>query len=240
MARRECFDQLHRLRGEAGMTDAVAAPRAVLFDLDGTLVDSSADLIRALGMLCRELAAPLPDPDAVRPRISAGSRAMLRSALPGFDAQQIDALVPRFLEVYAAGVAIETRPFPGMSLLLDKLDARGIPWGVVTNKPTALGEALMDRLGLAARCVALVCGDTLPVRKPDPEPVRHACRLAGVESPAAWFVGDDLRDIQAGRGAGTRTIAAAWGYLDGGDPAAWGADWIAPSVEALHAAIDAA
>ncbi len=219
------------------MIDAAAAPRAVLFDLDGTLVDSSADLIRALGTLCTEIGEPPPDPHTVRPRISAGSRAMLRSALPRFDGERIDALVPRFLEIYAAALAVETEPFPGMPMLLESIEARGIAWGVVTNKPAALTHPLMEQLGLAARCAALVCGDTLPVRKPDPEPVRHACRLAGIEPSTAWFVGDDPRDIDAGRGAGTRTVAAAWGYLDGGDPHSWGADWVAPSVAALHAAL---
>lgn len=223
---------------EAGMLGL--APRAVLFDLDGTLVDSSADLIRAVATLCAEIGAAPPDPHAVRPRISAGSRAMLRSAMPQFDAERIDALVPRFLELYAGALAVETRPFPGMSMLLEALDARGIAWGVVTNKPAALTHPLMEQLGLATRCAALVCGDTLPVRKPDPEPVRHACRLVGIEPIETWFIGDDPRDIDAGRGAGTRTIAAAWGYLDGGDPFAWGADWVAPSVAALHAALEAA
>jgi phosphoglycolate phosphatase len=222
---------------ESGLIEPDSPPRAVLFDLDGTLVDSSADLIRAVATLCTEIGASPPDPHAIRPRISAGSRAMLRSALPRLEAERIEALVPRFLDIYAQALAVETEPFPGMSALLQSIEARGIAWGVVTNKPAALTHSLMEQLGLAARCAALVCGDTLPVRKPDPEPVRHACRLAGVEPSTAWFVGDDPRDIDAGRGAGTRTIAAAWGYLDGGDPHAWGADWVAPSVAALHAAL---
>lgn len=221
----------------SGRPEPGPAPRAVLFDLDGTLVDSSGDLIRALAVLCEELGAPPPDPHAVRPRISAGSRAMLRSALPGLDAPRIEALVPRFLDRYATALAVETAPFPGMAGLLESIEARGIAWGVVTNKPVALARPLMEQLGLASRCVALVCGDSLPVCKPDPEPVRHACRLAGAAPASTWFVGDDPRDVQAGRGAGTRTIAAAWGYLDGSDPASWGADWVAPSVAALHAAL---
>lgn len=212
-------------------------PGAVLFDLDGTLVDSSADLIRAVTILCVENGKPAPDPGVVRPRISAGSRAMLGSAMPDLGCGDIEELVPRFLQIYAAGLAIETRPYPGIELLLDWLDSHAFRWGVVTNKPSALAAMLMEQLGLSGRCAALVCGDTLAVKKPHPEPVRFACRTMRVDPAAVWFVGDDQRDIEAGRAAGTRTIAAAWGYLDGGDPLAWGADWVAPSVTGLHAAL---
>lgn len=212
-------------------------PRAVLFDLDGTLVDSSPDLVRSVTELCVELGMPVPDPDTVRPRISAGSRAMLRSAMQDVDNARIEELVPRFLEIYACGVAVETQTYPGVDAVLDWLESRGIAWGVVTNKPGALAQALMRQLGLGERCGALVCGDTLSVMKPDPEPVRFACRAMNVDPATTWFVGDDPRDIDAGRAAGSRTIAAAWGYLDGGDPHGWGADWVAPSVASLHRAL---
>ncbi len=219
------------------MTDALSPPRAVLFDLDGTLVDSSPDLVRSVTELCVELKLPLPDADAVRQRISAGGIAMLRTAMPNLTDTQIETLLPRFLEIYANGIAVETRPYPGMEALLASLESRRIGWGVVTNKSETLAQTVMTQLDLARRCGALIGGDTLAVKKPDPEPVREACRRMRVDPDAVWFVGDDLRDIEAGNAAGARTIAAAWGYLDGGDPTTWGANWVAPSVANLHRAL---
>jgi phosphoglycolate phosphatase len=119
-----------------------------------------------------------------------------------------------------------TRLYDGVGEMLEGFEARGIAWGVVTNKPGWLTRPLLEQMGLHVRCAAIVTGDCLPVRKPDPAPVLRACELAGVEAFAAAFVGDDLRDIEAGRAAGTSTVAAAWGYLDGGDPSAWGADHV--------------
>ncbi|HET6546020.1 MAG TPA: HAD-IA family hydrolase [Rhodanobacteraceae bacterium] len=198
--------------------------RAVLFDLDGTLVDSAPDLIAAVTRLCAEIGAPPPMAETVRRSVSAGGRAMLRRALPGADDERIDTLLPRFLELYSRGIAVHTRLYPDIGRVLGLLHDHAIPWGVVTNKPGWLARSLLQELDLATRCAALVCGDCLPVRKPDPLPVLRACELAGANPGATTFVGDDLRDIEAGRAAGTRTIAAAWGYLDGGDPATWGAD----------------
>lgn len=205
------------------MTPAVAL-RAVFFDLDGTLVDSAPDLIAAVEALCVELGAPPPDSARVRQVVSAGGRAMLREGLPGADDVMIDQFLPRFLDIYSANMVERTRLYDGMADVLAGFESRGIAWGVVTNKPGWLARPMMEQMHLASRCSALVTGDCLPVRKPDPAPVLHACRLAGVDVAATAFVGDDLRDVQAGRAAGALTIAAAWGYLDGGDPHAWGAD----------------
>jgi len=198
--------------------------RAVLFDLDGTLVDSAPDLISAVQALCNELGAPPPDAQAVRRVVSAGGRAMLRQGLPGADEVMIDQWLPRFLDIYSVNMAEHTRLYDGMDEVLGGFEARGIAWGIVTNKPGWLARPLLDLLALNARCSALVTGDCLPVRKPDPAPVLYACELARVDAASTAFVGDDLRDVQAGRAAGTLTIAAAWGYLNGGDPNAWGAD----------------
>lgn len=200
--------------------------RAVLFDLDGTLVDSAPDLIAAVEALCRELGAPPPDHERVREVVSAGGRAMLRRGLPGADELMIDQWLPRFLDIYSASMAEHTRLYPGMDDVLRGFESRGIAWGVVTNKPGWLARPLIAELGLDARCSALVSGDCLDVKKPDPAPVLRACELAGVGATEAAFVGDDVRDILAGRAAGARTIAAAWGYLDGGDPFGWGADHV--------------
>ena len=212
-------------------------PRAVLFDLDGTLIDSAPDLIAAVEALCHELGAPPPDPVRVREVVSAGGRAMLRRGLPGADETMIDQWLPRFLDIYAANMVRHTRLYDGVGEMLEGFESRGIAWGVVTNKPGWLTRPLLEQMGLHVRCAAIVTGDCLSVRKPDPAPVLRACELAGVEAFATAFVGDDLRDVQAGRSAGTTTVAAAWGYLDGGDPNAWGADLVVAAPSGLPAAL---
>jgi phosphoglycolate phosphatase len=212
-------------------------PRAVLFDLDGTLIDSAPDLVAAVEALCRELGAPPPDAARVREVVSAGGRAMLRRGLPGADETMIDQWLPRFLDIYSVNMVEHTRLYEGMGEVLDDFESRGIAWGVVTNKPGWLARPLLDQLGLGPRCAAIVTGDCLTVRKPDPAPVLRACELAGVEAFATVFVGDDLRDVLAGRAAGTTTVAAAWGYLDGGDPGAWGADHVVASPADLPRAL---
>ena len=211
--------------------------RAVLFDLDGTLADSAPDLVAAMATLCEEIGAAPPDPVAVSRVVSAGGRAILRQGLPGIDDARVDALLPRYLDLYATRGNAATVLYDGIAAMLDDLDARAIAWGIVTNKAGWLAGPVVDHLGLAGRCGALVAGDTLPQRKPDPAPVLHACALLGVDPAHTVFVGDDLRDIVAGRSAGTRTIAAGWGYLDGGDPQSWGADLVVEKVADLPRAL---
>lgn len=211
---------------------------AVLFDLDGTLVDSAPDLVAAMQRLCRELGQPEPDMAGVRAAVSKGGRAMLRRGLPGMDDAHYDALLPRFLDLYAADIAQLSRPFDGVDALIGAIEARGARWGVVTNKPGWLARPLLQQLGWSARSAALVSGDCLAVKKPDPAPILRACELAGVAPQRCAYVGDDLRDIEAGRAAGMLTVAAAWGYLDGEDPQLWAADWVAHSARELHAALE--
>ena len=217
-----------------------SALRAVLFDLDGTLVDSAPDLVAAVETLCREIGAPPPDQDTVRQAVSAGGRAMLLRGLPGLDEVAIERHLPRFLHLYSLNMAQHTRLYDGMAEVLERLESRGIAWGIVTNKPGWLTRPLLDELDLARRCAALVSGDCLPVRKPDPAPVLHACAMLGIDAGACSFVGDDLRDIQAGRAAGTHTVAAAWGYLDGRDPQTWDADRVVMQPSGLLPALDLA
>ncbi|MBX3696789.1 MAG: HAD-IA family hydrolase [Dokdonella sp.] len=216
---------------------AASAVQAVLFDLDGTLADSAPDLVAALATLCAEIGRAEPDPVAVSRVVSAGGRAILRCGLPGIDEAQVEALLPRYLDLYAARGNVSTRLYDGIDEVLRDLEGQGIAWGIVTNKVAWLAAPVVEKLGLARRCGALVAGDTLARRKPDPDPVLHACALLEVDPSRTLFVGDDLRDIEAGRAAGTRTIAAAWGYLNGGDPADWGADAIAATVAALPAVL---
>lgn len=210
---------------------------AVFFDLDGTLVDSAPDLVVAMQRLRAEAGEPELDVSAIGQVVSKGGRAMLRRGFPRADEARIEELLPRFLELYAEAIATHTRTYPGIDDVLAALEARRIPWGVVTNKPGWLARALLAAIALDARCAALVSGDCLPLRKPDPAPLLHACNLANVAAAHSVYVGDDVRDIETGRRAGMRTIAAAWGYLDGEDVRAWGADLIAESPRDLLAAL---
>ncbi|MGH8214256.1 MAG: HAD family hydrolase [Rhodanobacteraceae bacterium] len=209
----------------------------VFFDLDGTLVDSARDMYDALAALCDEQGAELPAFDAVRETVSRGARAVLRCAF-GADELAIDAVLPRFLELYVATGMRHTHAFPGVAELLDKLESRAIRWGIVSNKASHLVALALAALGYEGRVNAVVGGDTLPQRKPDPAPVRHACELAGVMPGQCVFVGDDPRDIEAGREAGLYTVAAAWGYLDGADPRDWHPDAIAADAGQLAGWLD--
>lgn len=208
---------------------------AVFFDLDGTLVDSAPDMIAAMRRLRAERGESDIDLAAVGAVVSKGGRAMLRKGFPGADEATVDALLPRFLDLYAEGIATHTRTFPGVDALLDALEARGLAWGIVTNKPGWLARSLVAELTLAHRCAALVSGDCLPQRKPDPAPLLHACTLARVDAAHSIYVGDDARDIEAGQRAGMRTIAAGWGYLDGENPDDWGADRVIATPQELLA-----
>ena len=204
---------------------------AVFFDLDGTLVDSAPDLAGAANDLrAAEGLAPLPL-ERLRPMVGAGARGMIGTAF-GIepDDPRFAALRDRFLDTYERRLTQATRPFPGVEPVLHALQAAGRPWGVVTNKATRFTAPLVRFLGYDTRAVAVVCGDTTPHAKPHPAPLLEAARQAGCEPSSAVYVGDDLRDVQAGAAAGMGTIVAGWGYLGSGEPAeAWGADAIAKS-----------
>ena len=199
--------------------------RAVLFDLDGTLLDTAADLCAAANAILREEGRDELAVDTLRPAVSRGSRAMLAVAFPDLDAAAREPLVPRFLAAYANDIARHSRLFDDMDDVLGAIEAAGSRWGIVTNKPEALAVALVDALGLSRRCAVLIGGDTLPVRKPDPLPLREACARLGVDVRDAVYVGDDERDVQAARATPMKSIAAAWGYRDAGERIeTWGAD----------------
>lgn len=213
---------------------------AVFFDLDGTLVDSAPDMIVAMQRLRAERGEPPANGAAVGAVVSKGGRAMLRRGFPGADETLIENLLPRFLDIYAQAIATHSATFPGVDDVLATLEARGVHWGIVTNKPGWLARSLLAALKLDTRCAAMVSGDCLPQKKPDPAPILRACTLANVEPARSVYVGDDLRDIEAGRNAGMRTIAAAWGYLDGEDPHTWGADLVLATPQTLLPALDLA
>jgi len=198
--------------------------QGVLFDLDGTLLDSAPDLYAALLAQCAEENVPPPPYAPVREVVSRGSRAVLRCAFAEQGESVIEGLVPRYLELYQHVMGQQTTLFDGIDNLLERIEAQGWRWGIVTNKPGFLTDELIDRIGWTHRASAVVSGDTLPVKKPDPAPVLLACEQAGLAPAQGVFVGDDRRDIQAGAAAGLYTVAVSWGYLDGGDPHEWGAD----------------
>ncbi len=201
---------------------------AVLLDLDGTLVDTAPDMGGALNKLLREERLdPLPL-ESIRPYVSQGGLVLTRL---GFGERvpesAIEPLRQRFLDHYRAIVADDSALFDGFDAVLDALEARGVAWGVVTNKPEWLTQPLLEALGLATRAAVVIGGDTLARRKPDPLPLVSAAERIGVACADCVYVGDDERDIVAGRAAGMKTLAAAWGYIEPGvDLADWRADGI--------------
>lgn len=216
--------------------------RAVLFDLDGTLVDSAPDLAGAANDLraARDL-PPLPLA-ALRPWVGAGARGMVFTAFqvqPG--EPDFEALRDEFLARYAQRMTQLTRVFEAMQPVLQALAARGLPWGIVTNKATRFAVPLAQALGLEAIAATLVCGDTTPHSKPHPAPLLEAARRMGRAPADCVYVGDDLRDVQAGQAAGMRTVAAGWGYLGEGEPIErWGADHVAENPDQLLKWLDMA
>jgi phosphoglycolate phosphatase len=201
---------------------------AVLFDLDGTLADTAPDLGAALNALLVEEGRPPAALAALRPYTSSGVRGLLRAGFSiGADDPAYGRLSARFLDIYAANLCRESTLFAGIPELLDELEAMDIKWGIVTNKRMRYTDPLVEQLKLAPRTRCVVSGDTTPEAKPSPLPVRHACALLGCIPQAALYVGDDRRDIDAGRAAGCRTVAVSYGYLgDGGPLPTWGADLI--------------
>ncbi|UUX97528.1 phosphoglycolate phosphatase [Aquabacterium sp. J223] len=209
--------------------------QAVLFDLDGTLIDSAPDLAAAANaMRTRRGLPPLPYP-RLRPMVGTGARGMVGAAFglaPGDE--HFDALKDEFLATYADGLLQATGVFADMRPVLQALDERGLPWGIVTNKVERFTRPIVAGLGLDDRAAVLVCGDTMPRAKPHPDPLLEAARRLGVPPAACVYVGDDLRDVQAGRAAGMATLAAAWGYLGEAEPiGAWGADAVLERPHAL-------
>lgn len=201
---------------------------AVLFDLDGTLIDTAPDMVAVLqDMQTAHGIEPVPYVLA-RANVSHGAIGLLSVGFPDAHAEFNSPLHVEYLERYTQRVCIESVIFDGLEALLDELDTAGIPWGIVTNKPERLTLPLLQMLELASRSACIVSGDTVAERKPHPAPMLHACEVAGMTPQQTIYAGDAARDIEAGRAAGMATIAAAYGYVtDDDDPASWGADEIA-------------
>ncbi|MFS1605147.1 HAD family hydrolase [Acinetobacter radioresistens] len=213
--------------------------KAVLFDLDGTLIDTAADFIRIIQDMCRAENCEVVAADLIRTQVSEGARAMVKLVYPHLEVDDPVFLAhrQRFLDLYGADIAVETDLFEGMYPLLDELEARGIPWGIVTNKPRGLSKALLTALNLTERCAVLVCPEDVTRTKPDPEPMYLAARQINLPAEQIIYVGDHPRDIEAGRNAGMYTILAAYGYLPLGHKdnlTAWQADCIVNDISELR------
>lgn len=217
------------------MTAAARAfPKAVLFDLDGTLLDSAGDFLFTVNrMRAARGLAPITL-EALRPFVSRGARAMLGAAFPDAAQEVREAWLPEFLDIYQGQIGQHGRAFPGIETLLHTLEAHGTVWGIVTNKPEYLAREIVPQLGWETRSAVLVGGDTFPVKKPHPLPLLMAAERIGVAARECVYVGDDLRDITAARAAGMRSVAVLWGYRSADDdPASWGADALVEQPECL-------
>jgi 2-phosphoglycolate phosphatase len=199
--------------------------RAVLFDLDGTLLDTAPDMVGALNALrVQEQLAALPY-DEVRALVSHGAGRLVKFGFPDAEAARALSLQDRFLEIYRGAVSKETRLFAGMDQVLTALAQRGLLCGIVTNKPAWLTEPLLAQLGLSHRFACVVSGDSVGERKPHPMPMLHAAKLAGVNPSQCLYLGDAERDIQAAHAAGMPALVATYGYLEPNeDWQAWGGD----------------
>lgn len=210
----------------------------VLFDLDGTLVDTAPDMVAALQSMQQAFGLNPIDYSVGRNFVSNGAAGLLSLGFPLADEEELQDLTEDYLERYTQRLCDKTRVFEDIDTLLDDLDDAGILWGVVTNKPEFLTNPLLEQLGLIARSCCAISGDTLPVRKPDPAPLLLASDLAGVAPGRTLYIGDAERDIEAGRRAGMATIAAGYGYItEDTDPREWDPDLIVMTTSELSESV---
>jgi N-acetyl-D-muramate 6-phosphate phosphatase len=210
------------------MSDLTSPYHGVFFDLDGTLADTAPDLVAATNQLlmARQLAAK--PYEVLRPHASAGARGLLEGAF-GISPDHPDfiALRDEFFLNYEKALLVESKLFDGVDEVLMQMESANLPWGIVTNKSERFTHPLTELMGLRQRAVATVSGDTTPHSKPHPEPILHAAKMANIDPTKSIYVGDDIRDVIAGKAAGMLTIAAAYGYCGCKEPPeAWGADHI--------------
>ena len=199
--------------------------RAVLFDLDGTLLDTAPDMHRALNALRRENGLDDLPFEAVRPHVSHGAAGVVRAGFAVADETSARTLQRRFLELYSGAICVDTKLFPGMDAALEQIAAHGLSAGIVTNKAAWLTDPLIDRLGLRRRFVCVVSGDTVAERKPHPLPLLHAASLAGAAPGECVYIGDAERDVRAAHAAGMPALVARYGYFAADeDVDAWGGD----------------
>lgn len=215
---------------------------AVLFDLDGTLIDTAKDFIRIIQHMAQQQGLERLDDDLIRSQVSEGGRAMVHLLYPNLalDSAELWQYRQQFLDIYEQNICVDTTLFEGMNELLLDLEQRDIAWGIVTNKPRYLTELLLKSLNLTERCAVLVCPEDVSKTKPDPEPMYLACKQLDIAPEQCIYVGDHPRDIDAGRNAQMYTILASYGYLPldrRDDLVSWQADEIVADVATLHQAI---
>ncbi|MCB1705131.1 MAG: HAD-IA family hydrolase [Halioglobus sp.] len=200
--------------------------RAVIFDLDGTLVDTADEFVPVVQALRREHGREPMDPARIRASVSSGARALVSLGLDmAEDAPEFERNRLRLLELYSEVLGTLAAPYPGIESLLARLQSQGVAWGIATNKPRAYTAPLLQKLGIQPPPGSVVCPDDVRHRKPHPESLYLNCRELGCAPHEAIYVGDHLRDIEAGRAAGMYTIAAGYGYIEAGDdPQQWGAN----------------
>ncbi len=213
--------------------------KTVLFDLDGTLIDTAPDMANALNLLLAEECQQALNFEIIRPVVSNGSAALVQLGFADITCTAtIERLKKRYLEIYQQKLCIQSRLFPGMSAFIQHIEDRGMNWGVVTNKPGWLTEPLMQQLNLSSRAACMISGDTTANRKPHPEPMHLACQQANSAAEHCIYIGDAQRDIQAGINAGMPTVVARYGYIgEWENIAEWGADYCIDSPDELLALI---
>lgn len=192
----------------------IRTPSAVLFDLDGTLLDTANDLANCLNLLLAEENRPILPLESIRLHVSNGANAMLDYGFGRIPDEHKQQLRERLLKLYEANIATHTNWFDGLEAFTTHLRDKGIPWGIVTNKPRLYTELLLDAMQITPIIDVVVCPDDLNIAKPDPRPMLFACQQIDAEPTNCVYIGDHLRDIEAGKAAGMRTIAAAYGYLE--------------------------
>ena len=210
------------------MKNVVSPYHGVFFDLDGTLADTAPDLVAAANQLLEARNLPLKAYEFLRPYASAGARGLLEGAF-GMAPEHPDFITLRdeFFANYEKALLVHSKLFDGVDHLLEQMEQANLPWGIVTNKSERFANPLTDLMGLRQRAVSTVSGDTTPHSKPHPEPILHAARIANIDPTKSIYVGDDVRDVIAGKAAGMLTVAAAYGYCGCKEPPeAWGADYI--------------
>ncbi len=198
----------------------------IFFDLDGTLIDTAPDMINAINILRRQQQQASLPLSALRDYVSHGSAVLIQKAFDiDHNHPQLEPLRQQFLQIYQQNIAIHSRLFTGMDVILNYLKQRQLKWGIITNKPSWLTNPLLKALNFTQDCCCVISGDNLIHKKPHPVPLLFACRLTHTQAQHCLYIGDAQRDITAAKRAGMKSLVARFGYIEAGEqPEQWGAD----------------